>query len=195
MQRHGNSLMQMHDQNLTCGWLCSPPTSHHACHAHPTSSTAPSPPPPPKTPTPSPAPPPTCEMGPSKCALKAPCVPSGSVMRPRLPDLVHSSSGLNQRTHQHPPTPGSQGPPLHLAPPTHPLQAPSPNPPFKNTQHTCEIGPSKRALNAPWVPRGSVMRPRRPDLVHSSSGLNQRTSSGLKNIRRTTARVLCTRTG
>lgn len=63
------------------------------------------------------------------------------------------------------------------------------------TLSLCCTGPSKRALKAPCVPSGSVILPLLPDLVQSSTGLNHRMSSGLKNISRTTALVLCTLTG
>ena len=42
-------------------------------------------------------------------------------------------------------------------------------------------------LNSPWVPNGSLIRPRRPCFVHSSTGANHRMSSGLKNMDLTTA--------
>ena len=41
----------------------------------------------------------------------------------------------------------------------------------------------------------TFIRPRRPYLVKRSRGRNQRTSSGLWNIHRTTAFILCTLTG
>ena len=41
----------------------------------------------------------------------------------------------------------------------------------------------------------TLIWPLRPYLVQSSSGLNQRTSSGLWNIQRTVAFFLCTLTG
>jgi hypothetical protein len=54
---------------------------------------------------------------------------------------------------------------------------------------------SEFTSSPPCMPTGSLMRPLLPYLVHSSRGLNHRTSSGLKNMNRTTAFPMCTRLG